>query len=298
MASIYLGNIVINDGTGYTTYSTGDTLYMYWNDVTKDVEVHQTGVGIITDGDDFVQGDTNWYWAEQTSPEVIDGGNLITFQYYTYFPYVQWLTDSSPPETVTETAGEVNDLEISINLITPATGEITADGSFIVTGNGTNTPFIYSLTNFVGDIGQSSSTFSSLTPGNYNVTAKDSLGYKSDTIPVIVTYDDSTHGIRWWFKEQTKGGTIFLTDILERDFVGDSTEVTGKSPFTLSLKGESGDIYSNGIIPSTGNIQLVSTIVDQFADISLGDDYKYLINRYKVTSGSGHDEGHEAVSHG
>jgi hypothetical protein len=284
MAAIYLGNIVINDGTGYTTYSTGDTLYMYWNDVTKDVEVHQTGAGIITDGDDFLQGATSWYWAEQTLPEVIDGGNIITFQYYTYFPYVQWLTDSSPPETVTETAGEVNDLEISINLITPATGEITADGSFIVTGSGTNTPFLYSLTDFVGDVGQSGSTFSSLIAGTYNVTAKDSLGYKSEIVPVIVTYDASVFAIRWYFEEQSKGGVMFKTDILERDFAGSATEIVGKSPFTLGLKGESGDIYNNGIIPSTGNIQLVSTIADQFADISLGDDYKYLVKRYKEST--------------
>jgi hypothetical protein len=284
MASIYLGNIVINDGTGYTTYSTGDTLYMYWNDVTKDVEVSQTGVGIITDGDDFTEGATEWYWAEQTSPSIIDGSSIITFQYYTYFPYVQWLTELAPPELTSPTAGEVNDLEISINLITPATGEVTADGSFIVTGIGTNTPFLYSLTNFVGDAGQSSSTFSGLIPGTYNVTAKDSLGYKSETVPVVVTYDASVYAIRWWFKEKTKGGTIFLTDILERDWGGASTEIVGKSPFTLGLKGESGDIYMNGIIPSTGNIQLVSTTVDQFADISLGDDYKYLVKRYKVST--------------
>jgi hypothetical protein len=284
MAAIYLGNIVINDGTGYTTYSTGDTLYMYWNDVTKEVEVHQTGAGIITDGDDFLQGATSWYWAEQTSPEVIDGGNIITFQYYTYFPYVQWITDSSPPETVAETAGEVNDLEISINLITPATGEITADGSFIVTASGTNTPFLYSLTNFVGDGGQSSSTFSDLVPGTYTVTAKDSLGYKSEGVDVLVGYDSEAHAIRWWYKEQNKAGVIFLVDILERGYTGGSTEVTGKNPFVLSLRGEGGDIHSQGIIASSASISLVSTIVDQYKDISLGDDYKYKINRYINTS--------------
>ena len=297
MALTYLGNIVINDGTDYITYSTGDTLYIYWDDLNENIEVSQTGVGVITDGDDFVQGATSWYWAEQISPSIIDGTSLITFQYYPYFPYAQSLTDSSPPEVIEETVGEVNDIEISINLITPATGEVTADGSFIVTASGTNTPFTYSLSAFLNDSGQSSTTFSSITPGSYTVTAKDSLGYTGEAT-LLMTYDASTYAIRWWFKEQSKGGTIFLTDILERDYGGSSTEVTGKSPFTLSLKGENGDVYNNGIIPSTGNIQLVSTIADQFADISLGDDYKYLINRYKVTSGSGHDSGHEAVSHG
>lgn len=283
MALTYLGNIVINDGTDYITYSTGDTLYIYWDDLNENIEVSQTGVGVITDGDDFVQGATSWYWAEQTSPSIIDGTSLITFQYYPYFPYAQSLTDSSPPEVIEETVGEVNDIEISINLITPATGEVTADGSFIVTASGTNTPFTYSLSAFVNDSGQSSTTFSSIIPGAYTVTVKDSLGY-ADEADLVMTYDASTYGIRWWFKEQTKGGVIFLTDILERDFVGSSTEVTGKSPFTLSLKGENGDVYNNGIIPSTGNIQLVSTSTDQFADISLGDDYKYLIKRYKVST--------------
>ena len=289
MSRVNLGNIVITDGTSYSTYSSGpppDTIYVYYNDVTEAIEV-ELNSAIITSGDDLNTYDSSFYWADKYYPSIIDGDSVITFIHTDWWPYAVTSIVYSPPEVDPEESGEVNDIEISINLITPATGEVTADGSFIVTASGTNTPFTYSLTNFVSDSGQSSTTFSGLAPGTYTVTAKDSLGYKASA-PVLVGYDigyaSSTFGIRWWYEEQNRAGVIFKIDILERDFAGSATEVVGKNPFVLTLRGEGSDIYSQGIIASSASISLNSTSTDQYKDISLGDDYKYKVNRYINTS--------------
>jgi hypothetical protein len=279
MALIQVGQIIINDGTSYSEFTSGDVVTIYFNNSTNLIEVYNN-TELITVGDSLNEFDNSFYWDIQSYPSIYIVDSLITFQYYTYFPYTQWLTVFKPIELVEEVVDEVNDLLISINLITPATGEIIADGSFIVTASGTNTPFLYSITNFTSDSGQSSTTFSGLVPGTYTVIAKDSVGYKSKEAIVLIGYDTESYEIRWWFKEQNRAGVIFLVDILERGYTGGSTEVTGKNPFVLTLRGEGGDIHDQGIIASSASISLVSTIVDQYKAISLADDSKFKINRY------------------
>lgn len=286
MALIFIGEIIIQDGTNYTSYDTDDIIAIYWNeadaltDPSLAIDVYLNG-NIISSGDILIpseEGDT-WYWSTEVFPTIVKGSSLRTFESSSTFPYVQGTLEANHPSLEEEGTGEVNDLSISINLITPATGEIIADGSFIVTASGTNTPFLFSIINFTSDSGQSSTTFSGLVPGTYTVIAKDSLGYTSQ-VDLLIGYDTESYEIRWWFKEQNRAGVIFLVDILERGYTGVSTEVTGKNPFVLTLRGEGGDIHDQGIISSSASISLVSTIVDQYKAISLADDSKFKINRY------------------
>ena len=277
------------------SWTAGDKIEVFW-DTTTELFVVKINDSIVTSGDVFVG-----------TPQVVAGGIIDTAigSYWTRTKSNYWYNNSGPdvyfglsnyfPYAIKNTYftntpgeegnGEVNDLSLAITSTLSPTGA-TATGAIYASASGTNTPFVYSLSNFVDDSGQASGTFSSLYPGTYTVTVRDSLGYFiSSSVQLRVSTNDYT--TRWEYQYIGDTGSVYKVEIKERGYSGSSTEITsGVPPFTLTIRGEGNDIYENTILAGTASLNILSSSYMQYSDIALGDDEKYKVVRSKQNGGS------------
>lgn len=124
----------------------------------------------------------NWQACDGTVLRKIGTNNL--------FPYATLSYNEGAAECAIV---PVCDLNISVGIITDATGPANSDGSFTVVGTSSNGTIKYSLTSTFdyATEGQTSDTFSGLLPGSYTVYAKDGAGCTDSvgvTIPITTQY--------------------------------------------------------------------------------------------------------------
>lgn len=283
MATHLLNTINITVTTG--NWTAGDVIETFWDTSTETLIV-KNNASIITSGDflvgsypgDFSLDTTQYgtYWSRVTTNYWYNNaGNDITFVNINWFPYkyVQQLFVNTPGE---EPDNEVNDVSIVITSVTSATA-LTADGVLVATASGTNTPFLYSLSGFASDSGQSSGTFSSLPSGFYTVTVKDSVGY-TISASATITQSSATYATRWTHQSKSPTDTTFRFRIQQRGYAGSNTNITvGQTPLVISTRGEGNDYHENIIIASQASMQLLSTTAGEFNDIAIGDEEEFKV---------------------
>lgn len=289
MATHLLNTINITVNTG--SWTAGDVIETFWNTSTETLFVNKNG-SLITSGDPLVgtyvsiggiidSTQYGTYWNRVTTNYWYNNiGNDIIFYNVNWFPYKlsQESFTNTPGE---ETDNEVNDLSIVITSVTTATA-LTSDGVIVATASGANTPFLYSLSGFASDSGQSSGTFSSLPSGLYTITVKDSLGY-TILASATITNSPATYATRWTHQSKSRTGITFRFRIQQRGYTGSNTNITvGQTPLVISTRGEGNDYHENIIIASQASMQLLSTTSGEFNDIAIGDEeeFKVIFDRY------------------
>lgn len=113
----------------------------------------------------------------------------------------------------------------------------------------------------------------------------DSKGFKVSR-EIYVGYDIATYGVRWINYEQTNIETEYKTEILERSYVGSSSEVSAPlNSFNLRINGDGGDFYNTQILASEASVSLISDTAGKYVEIARdGDEEKYKVKRYKLIS--------------
>lgn len=193
-----------------------------------------------------------------------------------------------------------NDISLVVTSRTLATNQTTADGQIEVTADGTNTPFTYYDTDpSSGGTDNGSGTFIGLLPGNYRFYAKDSAGYQTRVettlgykeVPDIDPNNNiiDNYGVRWSHQQLTYDGETYKTEIFERNYTGSVNEVKGAiTPFSLSRRTEGDSFIDMNILYTSCQVNLTLESENQFRDIVLGDDKKYIVLRSKY-NGSTYD---------
>lgn len=127
--------------------------------------------------------------------------------------------------------------------------------------------------------------FDNLAAGTYTVYAKDAGGCTDEySFDIAVTTVNNVR-YRMEFKDFLKVSSRYhRIDIQERAYVGPIEEVCGGAqPVMISYIGDSND-PSKPLIPSNMEIQLMCQVPEEFSNIPLGDDRKYLVKYFTDTT--------------
>lgn len=124
--------------------------------------------------------------------------------------------------------------------------------------------------------------FTGLAAGTYTIYAKDAAGCQdslSFVVPLTVVLD--TVRYRMEFKDFLKiSAKYHRVDIYERGYAGETEYVCGgETPVLIRYEGDAND-PSKPLVPSNMEIQLMCEENEQFADLFLADDRKYLVKYY------------------
>lgn len=246
--------------------------------------------------------DTGYKYSRTTvEPTTASEGVEIVYSFPTSrnFPYnLEKKTSVTIPRL--DAPPPTDDIELNIISTTVATTKTAADGVIEVQANGTNTPFTYyDIDPSEGGAAKGSGTFNGLTTGSYTFYAKDSKGFQTSvtgTVGYLEVPDvepNSTlidnYGVRWTHSQLTYDGETYKTDIFERDYSGSPSEVIGAdTPFSLTRRTEGDSFVDMHILYSSAQVNFVLETENQFRDIILGDDKKFIVLRSKY-NGSTYD---------
>lgn len=274
-----IGNVGVGD------YTTGRIVYVKWNDSTNDfqVDVHSTAdvfIATQTSGPDLTVDD---YTETIYNFQFCDSSTLVTFNSnYVTYPYGVRVNTPNASQCV---ANHVCDILVTEVVTTDASTSTSTDGQAVVTVDGVDTPFVYSLASDFSNP-QSTSTFTGLSSGSYRVYVKDSyacVSSKAFTIGYVSSYSE-----RWRLEFDSKVNTFsYKVSIFERDYAGSVSEVKGAdTPFILKYEGDNEDKFKQ-IIASKATINLTVETSGQFEDIFSGDERQFLVKFY-IDEGAGY----------
>jgi hypothetical protein len=297
MALFRLSTISINNSFGI--YTAGDVIICNYNDQTESVEVYLNG-SIIISGSTLVRSNvTDLSWSVlttgySTTTEESGVTYLNNFPFTASFPY----HNTSKTELDIDQDGEVRDISIRfISMIMPESG--ASDGEITIEANGTNSPFKYYTTDpreFVNNsdfsTGQDTGEFTGLVGGaTYTLYA---AGYGADNprldvesitieLPINDVPNISTYKTRWELEYDNLTDSTYKTEILERGYTLEPEVVVGTgNPYGHSMRGDGQDVYNLNILSSNVNVNFLATTVDQFKDIAVSDEKKYIVRRSKL----------------
>ena len=132
-------------------------------------------------------------------------------------------------------------------------------------------------------------TFTGLAAASYTIYAIDENQCRAQLTVIITTqeYNYSTL-LRMEFDDVFNRG-VYRIDIEEKDYTGSITEVCGGAkPSELSWNGDQYDLFKT-IIPSSIDLELLSSSDFQFVSLFTQDERKYRVIRYRDT-GAGFNE--------
>ena len=79
--------------------------------------------------------------------------------------------------------------------------------------------------------------------------------------------------------------STYKTEILERGYTGVPNVVKGSgTPYGHTMRGEGHDVYDLNLLSSDVNVNFLAATVDQFKDIAIADDKKYVVVRSKLVN--------------
>lgn len=243
MAEYKILTVLWKQNSPYGTYNQGDTVDVYWSDVSNTFKVYKNAVS-ITSGANIPQAFLyNNQYSQYYKSESIEQVSLcvgtakVKYQRDSVFPYLTYTLLYNHP---TCNIPLVCDLQFTnLPVVTNASSSTTSDGSVTVSASSSNSPIQYLLNkDFVYGIGQTSTTFSNLAPGTYTVYARDTINCRA-TITFNVGVSAS-YGTKYRLQYVTPQGDTHKTEIKEKGFSGSITDVEGGVPATLyRLRGES-----------------------------------------------------------
>jgi len=302
MANEFLGNILIVNSFG--SYTAGDKVEVFYDPDLDVISVFKNEIA-ITSGDSLIVtravnttgrvqliNDTGADWTRSSVGYSVvirnynyNGNHVtITFNENRSFPYYLKTVTVNPPDPDPE---DVNDIQITLVSTTKTTDTTTKDGVIEVLATRTNDsigePILYESGRepVQPNNGQDKGVFASLPRGKYTIYAVDNKGY-STSLTVTLISENEPHGVRWIVGFKNNDGDEGKLEILERSYIGATTEVySGVTPYTHSTRGEGRDISDVNIVSSQVDVELIATTLDQYIDIANGDDDKYKVITYK-----------------
>jgi hypothetical protein len=206
-----------------------------------------------------------------------DATTLVWFRISGSFPYVA--KELSYDHYSCQLA--VCDLQFTGNTVTPASDQITPDGTITVVATSSFGPIKFSFDrNFDYQAsGQVSGVFNGLLPGDYIIYAKDAKGCFAET--KITVGVPNFYNVKYRLQYQDLKGTFNRTDILQRGYTGDIIHVKGTtSPVVRNYEGDGINKFKP-IIPSHIKVALVSEENFFFLDLFTQDDRKYKVENYR-----------------
>jgi len=312
MAQYLLEQITIIETTG--NYTSGDIVKTYYDDVTEAIVVEKNDI-VVTSGDAFIEvidedtGRPFPFYARnatgfETTKVVGDDTFTVSFTITPSFPYALIVLTEL---TIIDNDADIDIIKLSLAYVSAVlpTTNTSSDGTITVIGSGDGSPYLYYdvdprlLTyNSSLALGQATGEFTGLSAGTYTFyvsssTATDPRLYSASatiTLPYNQVPSLSNYGIRWRVEYDNFEDEEYRTDIWERGYVGSVSVVKGNGdPYALSMRGEGDDIYELNLLSSNSNISVLSETLDQFKDIAIADEKKYLVKKYKY-NGATYDE--------
>jgi hypothetical protein len=279
-----LGPVTITAGNYLHVRIDEDTFAISVDYRSSSVEGGGSYLGTITEGPNLFFGYDGAATLITTSPywQACDGTVLRKIGTNNLFPYC---TLSYQPGASECAIAPVCDLDIVIDSTTEASGPSTADGEMEVSGTSSNGTIKYALNNpsfnYMSE-GQTSGTFTGLLPGAYTVYAKDAIGCTDSQYFEIKVTEVYNVLLRLEYDDfmQTEGAFVHKTDILERAYTGEVTEIcSGATPGRIKYAGDPND-PNLALIPSYMDIELLTETPGQYQFIFEGDDRKYKVIHY------------------
>jgi hypothetical protein len=296
MATYRLANIVITS-TVDAALANGDELIIMWDDVADNFSITKNGSAFTTAGTLLGILDTNYTIIIGVSSteggyaiagySFCDSTTLNWFRMvttYPVYPFFELQTTANSPVCATGGTGAVCDIKFSgPPTITHSTDKSTG-GSITATATSSNGATRYSLgkyTNYA-DMTNTSGTFTSLPPGDWTLTAKDTndctaiLNFK-----ILFKPAEAEHYRFSWHTQPLGQGTTYdaRLRIYEREYVGDLVEIDkgDESPFRLFKPRISGHLDDKlfPIHPSSATLSLIAQQDYQFLPLFTQDDKKY-----------------------
>lgn len=273
MAEYKLLTVLFKQNNPYGGYVTGDSVQVYWSDVTNDFKVYKNGVS-ATSGNSipavfiFNGKDNNYYKSESIEQvSICVGTSKLKYQRQGPFPY---LTSELLTNHPTCNIPVVCDLQFTnLPVVTNASTSTASDGSVTVSATTSNGSIQYALNrDFAYGFGQTSATFSNLAPGTYTVYARDAVNCRATitfNVGVAVTY-----GTIYKCEFVTPQGDTHKTEIKQKGYSSTAIDVEGStSPSVYRLRGEgerdkfvsmlAGEMEATFIAETEGQFQTIYT---------------------------------------
>ena len=256
--------VVFANTANASTFTTGDTLQIYWDTATNGFFCFKNGAA-LTSGQilttpltsNGVLPATLNYTVYPTGYQFCTGATLTTFTTGTTFPYSVMGTTPNCPKCI----AYVCDIKLigSPVVIRPTT-TTSFDGSIQVTAlSSLGTSNVrYSLSNVPYSVGlNSTGLFTGLGPGSYTIWAIDLNGCTAATYVTLTQI--STYGLQYSFSYFNLIGVHSKIDILQDGYTGATTQLTktDADPIMLRLNGNNLDKYT-AILPSEATVNLLS----------------------------------------
>jgi hypothetical protein len=298
MALIKVREIFWRRNSPYGGYSSGDVVSIYYNNSTDAIVVQKNGTTVTSGGSIpfhfYSNGQpASYYKTENGSQTEIDlvvclGTTRKQFpRTISTFPYVLKVNLSGNPSC--SVSPIVCDLTInSLPILVNESSQGAADGQITVTGTSSNGSIEYALNNdFVYGSGSSSGIFAGLTSGVYRIYARDAANC-ADSIGVSISYD-RTYGTLFVLEYDDREGDQSKIEILERDYVGASSEIKGGgTPILIRQRGEGEQDKFVPVIGTEVDITLTSEVKFEYLDLFTSDPNKYRVV-FSKDFGSGYE---------
>lgn len=279
MAEYKLLTVLFKQNNPYGGYVAGDSVEVYWSDVTNDFKVYKNGAS-ITSGSSIPQA---FYYNNQFSQyyksenieqvSICVGTSKLKYTRQAPFPYFQrTLLDNHPSCNIPT----VCDLQFTnLPVVTNASTSTASDGSVIVNATTSNGSIQYALNrDFAYGFGQTSSTFSNLAPGTYTVYARDSVNCRA-TITFNVGIN-LTYGTIYRYEFVTPQGDTHKTEIKQKGYSSNVIDVEGAtSPSIYRLRGEGERDKFVSMLAGEMEATFIAKTESQFQTIYTNDPEKF-----------------------
>lgn len=283
----------------------GDQIELFWDDSTENIVVKLNDVVETSTFEIGVDGE-NWRCihgsSSRTETQIIssysfcDGSVLNWFNINKTFPAFPFadrrITTDSP---VCDSGGGVV-CDISFNgapIISNATNLTSKNGQVVVNATSSNGTVKYGLTNFDYQTqGQTSGTFTGLSPGFYTIYAKDVNDCTAQIDFTILFQPEYTEHYRFsWQNISTGGGNIRYSRfrIYEREYYGDIVLLDNAGGSVLQMnKPKQGHINDKfyPIHPTSAVLTLMSEFDYRFLPLFTQDNKRFKCV-YEIDEGSG-----------
>lgn len=306
MAQYLLFSVILTNNTYVPSISNFSTISMYWNDSTTSIDVQVNGTPHSTP---FTMGVKGTHWQISSGGTSHDGINknisgysfcngttLNWFSMLDSFPAFPFAVREQIANSTVCTPAIVCDIIFNgPPVITHSTNLTSNNGQIVASATSGNGTVKYSLSDFAYSTGgQTSGTFTGLSPGTYTLYAKDQYDCTAQIEFTILFQPAYTEHSRFvWTNREIGGGNdrTSRVRIYEREYAGDLVEIDngGVSVFTLRKSKPQGELNNkfSPVHTTSAELILMSEVDYQFLPLYTDDNKKFKVV-YEVDEGSGY----------
>jgi hypothetical protein len=307
MAQYLLFSTIVINNTYAPSIPNFTTVAVYWNTSTNNIDVTVGGTPTTTS---FTLGQRGTHWAmaggtssysNQTSVSqysFCSGTTLNWFQIIDSFPTFPFAERKTTANSATCQTGIVCDIHfVGAPEITHATNLTSNNGAITAPASSSNGTVKYALSDFdYATEGQTSDTFTGLSPGAYTIYAKDANSCTAQLSFTILFEPAYTEHYRFvWTNFEISGGNnrTSRVRIYEREYSGDLVEIDngGMPVFTLRKPKPQGELNNkfSPIHTTSAELILMSEVDYQYLPLYTQDNKKFYVV-YEMDEGGGYTE--------